>query len=438
MNAFFSEYIDFLTGLNFYRFTRIFWFFIIFDFSRYILLEVVLILLISLKKLIVKDRRRESFIALYRERPLISVIVPGKNEGKHIPALVRSLGKQNYKNYELIVVDDGSDDNTAEICRDLEKRGFIRHFFRNEVRGGKASAANLALRYSRGKYVVHLDADSNIEYNALEELVLPFYEDAKIGAVGGDVRVDNRFESLPTSLQALEYGKTISVGRQITSHLGMLRIISGAFGAFRMDILRRLKGWDIGPGLDGDITLKIRKMGYRVTFAQRSVCYTHVPTSFFALAKQRYRWNRSTVRFRLRKHFDLLQPTANFTILNALTVMDNLWFNLILNFNWWIYLFQITTEYTESAVYIFITNYILYIGSNILQYIFVLLLSPNRYTFREDLKLFPFLPAMPLYTGWYLRTVRTYAYLMELLFKTSYEDRWNPWKVSRQARDNNM
>lgn len=86
---------------------------------------------------------------LYVDNPLITVLVPGKNEGKHIFKLVSSLREQTYQNLEVIIVDDGSDDDTPFICRDLEKDGYIDKYYRLNERGGKASAANYGVYHAR-------------------------------------------------------------------------------------------------------------------------------------------------------------------------------------------------------------------------------------------------------------------------------------------------
>ena len=209
------------------------------------------------------DKARRAF---WNENPFVPVIIPGKNEGKHLFKLTKSLAEQTFQKFELIIVDDGSDDETPIIGRNLQKRGLIDLFLRNDMRGGKASAANLALRFSKGKYIVHLDADCSFDREAIKNILIPFFLDEKIGAVGGNVKVRNADESLCARLQAIEYLKTISVGRIIAPQLGIYKIISGAFGAFRADVIDSIKGWDIGPGLDGDITVKIRKSGFKTVF----------------------------------------------------------------------------------------------------------------------------------------------------------------------------
>ncbi len=368
--------------------------------------------------------------------PLVSILVPGKNEGKHIPQLANSLQHQTYKNFELIIVDDGSDDDTQNICRQLERSNIINKFIRNDVRGGKAAAANTALCYAKGKYVVHVDADSYMSNVSLETILLPFYQDEKVGAVGGDVRVANTFESVATRLQAIEYAKAVSVGRTIASMLGILRVISGVHGAFRRDILLRIHGWDVGPGLDGDITLKIRKLGFKVMHEPNAVCYTNVPVKFSKLARQRFRWDRSLVRFRLRKHVDILLPSKSFRLSNFMSSIDNIFFNLILNFKWWIYIVQLIvlgSSNSVSLLFIFSINYMFYFLSSLIEYTVACLLYGRSFN-RKNITLFLYVPFIPFYTGIFLRIVRTYSYIMEIFFKVSYRDKWNPWKVSRIAQ----
>ncbi len=422
--------LDFLTSLSTAQLIAYFWPFFLLDMTRYLFLDFIVILIYVPKRIYEYSKYKNARRLLYKERPLVSVIVPGKNEGKHIPKLAESLKHQTYKNYELVIVDDGSDDDTAIICRKLEKKGEIDHFIRNEIRGGKASAANTAFNFSHGKYIVHLDADSHLEVNAIETILLPFYLDSNIGAVGGDVRVANAEKTFTTRLQAIEYLKSISTGRTISSELGILRIISGAHGAFRRDVLLRLHGWDVGPGLDGDITLKIRKLGFRVVHEPMAICYTNVPETFRRLAKQRFRWDRSMIRFRVRKHRDILLPSAGFSITNFIASAENIFFNLVLDVKWWVYVVQMLFINPQLLGYIFIINYVLYLTANILEFgmACVLLHSSMR---RKDYMLFLFLPLIPIYTGIFLRIVRTYAYLMEFVHGASYQDKWNPWKVSR-------
>lgn len=432
-----DEVIAFIGQKDAFELLKYFWYFVLFDFTRYLLLDTVMISYFITRHGKARQVREEARKRLFGEFPLVTVMAPGKNEGRHIPALVASLGRQTYKHVELIVVDDGSTDDTPAICRDLLAKGMLQGFFRNDVRGGKASAANLALRYSKGQYVVHLDADSHLANDAIEKILLPFYLQRNVGAVAGDIRVANLNASLASGLQAIEYMKGIAVGRTVHSMLGTLRIVSGAFGAFRKDILDRLGGWDVGPGLDGDLTLKIRKLHYDIVFEPEAICYTNVPEKFSQLGRQRYRWDRSLVRFRIRRHADIFRPDQNFTLRNFVSSMENVFFNVVLDIKWWIYIFQIAFFMTDQIKMILVINFLLYFTSASIQFLLSLVLY-GRTVRREELSLVWLLPLVPLYTGYYLRIVRTYAYLMEWLFKASFLDRWNPWKTSRVVERDNL
>jgi len=428
-----DNYIRFLVSLTPGHFIRLFWFYIFFEFIRYFVIEFIILNLAKLSRYLNRNKYDKAKAEFLFEYPLISILVPGKNEGKHLHKLVNSLKEQTYQNIEIIVVDDGSDDDTPIIGRSLEKAGKIDLFLRNEVRGGKASAANLAYRYAKGKYIVHLDADCSYDRDAIEQIILPFYLDDNIGGVGGNVMVRNYKESLATTLQAIEYYDTISIGRRVTSYLGWYRIISGAFGAFRKDLLDNIKGWDIGPGLDGDITVKIRKLGYKIYFADQAVCLTSAPKNFKILAKQRLRWDKSIIRFRIRKHRDVLSPNKHFKFSSFLSFVENITFSVILNIKWYIYAADMLINYPSSILNIFITNILLYTFTNFLKYILY-----SLYRNRSHTKMYEFLiyiPCMVFYFGFYLRVVRTIAHFQEFVFKKSYEDPWNPIKTSTHAKE---
>lgn len=427
------EYLHYWQEAGIIKFVRIFWYFVIFELTRYIGIDF---LVATYFKLNAKSRQKSWDTArakLFAENPLISIIIPGKNEGKHLYKLTRSLAEQSYKHFELIIVDDGSDDDTPIIGRNLEKLGLIDSFLRNDMRGGKASAANLALRYSRGKFVVHLDADCSFDSDAIENIIIPFYMDPKIGAVGGNVKVRNYRESLCAKLQAIEYLKTVSVGRIITSTLGIYKIISGAFGAFRKDALDRIGGWDIGPGLDGDITVKIRKSGYKTVFSHKAVCLTNAPSKFKVLTKQRLRWDKSIIRFRVRKHRDVYFPHKGFSWSNFFALFENVFYNVMLDITWWIYIIDMVFNFASSLEFIIYMNLTLYFSVAFVQMSSIYIFSERRH---EELYLWRYLPFMSIYTGIYLRLVRSRAYIDEFFFRKSYDDPWNPVKSSNQARLN--
>ena len=425
------EYVNYWFVVGFPKFIRVFWYFVIFEFTRYIIIDYIIAFIFFITGKKRAKKFEEAKRKLFQENPFVSVIIPGKNEGKHLYKLTKSLAEQTFKNFELIIVDDGSDDDTPIIGKNLERLGLIDMFIRNEMRGGKASAANLASRFSKGKYLVHLDADCSFDSDAIEQVLLPFFMSDKIAAVGGNVKVRNYKESLCAKLQAIEYLKTVSVGRIITSYLGIYKIISGAFGAFRKDVIDNIGGWDIGPGLDGDITVKIRKSGYKVDFQEKAIWLTNAPSKFKVLTKQRLRWDKSIIRFRVRKHKDVYLPTANFNWSTFFSLAENVFYNVILDIMWWVYIIDIIVNYNSSLKFIIPMNFTLYFVMSYVQMLSIYIFSERR---EEEKYLWPYVILMTIYTGTYLRIVRTIAYYKEFFFKRSFEDPWNPYKSSIQAK----
>lgn len=427
-----SEIFGYFDGMTAEKFVRTYWYLVFLELPRYLFLDYAVLLLYYLRRFSSQKDYKEAQFKFWTEQPLISILAPGKNEGKNLYKLVKSLEDQTYQNFEIIIVDDGSDDDTPIIGNSLLKAGLIDVFLRNEIRGGKASAANLALRYAKGKYIVHLDADSSLDRNAIERIITRFYVDPKIGCVGGNLKVRNAKESMAATLQAIEYLSSISVGRIVTSYLGIYRIISGAFGAFRTDVLQRIGGWDIGPGLDGDVTQKFQKMGYKVKFEDRAICLTSVPVKFKTLTKQRLRWNKSTVRFRLRKHIDVFIPNNNFKLSTFFSSLENIVFNVVFSFAWVFYLFDMLINYTLEFPIIIMTKLVMYTVLSYLQFFAIMAFSER---WKSEFWLGLYIPLETIYNGYYMRFIRVMAYVKEMYFYSSYKDAWNPKKTSDRALD---
>lgn len=409
-----------------------YWFLFFVEFPRYYLLELLIVLRRNVfGNAELRRRKAEARMMLRVENPLVTVLVPGKNEGKNIYKLVISLREQTYRNFEIIIVDDGSDDLTPVICNDLERNGFIDRYLRLNSRGGKASAANYGMFYAKGKYIVHLDADSSLDRDAIENILIPFYYDPKIKGVGGCVKVRNGRDSMCASMQELEYLKTIQVGRMVTSVMGLYHIISGAFGAFDARAIRDVGCWDIGPGLDGDITQKLRKSGYKVYFCEDAICLTSVPSRWYKLWKQRKRWSKSLIRFRVRKHLDILMPTANFSFLNFLSNMDNILYDCVFNYVWLVYIITLVFSNTDNLPEILMIGWLIRFFFSIVAFSVIMLVSERA---NEEKRLALLLPIQTFYTGYFLRLVRLMGHTEELFLFSSYRDVWNPKKTSDAAR----
>ena len=408
-----------------------YWFIFFIEIPRYYLFEIIIIAYNVLTYKRLEKKRFYARFRLFKDNPLVTILVPGKNEGKNIYKLVKSLREQTYKNYEIIIVDDGSDDFTPLICSDLERHGFIDLYLRCGVRGGKASAANYGAFHAKGKYIVHLDADSSLDRDAIEKILMPFYLDPKVKAVGGTVKVRNYKDSICASMQAIEYLKTIMVGRQVTNTLGILHIISGAFGAFEVETLKKIGYWDIGPGLDGDITQKIRKAGWKVSHASDAVCLTNVPVKWTVLFKQRLRWSKSLIRFRIRKHRDILYPNRNWSLSNFVSNMESIVFDCVFNYIWLFYFIGLITRFNNHIFEVMLLDILIRFCLSLVAFGVILTVTERK---REELFLVRFLPLSSLYTGYFMRFVRLIAHTKELFFFSSYKDPWNPEKTSRYAQ----
>ena len=270
--------------------------------------------------------------------PPITILVPAYNEQKTIEASVTAILALHYRNYEVVVVNDGSSDATLEALRhafDLYEvpRTYpetiptkpLRALYRSRARtklvvidkenGGKADSLNAAINASRFPLVIAVDADTLIESDALLRLTRPFLLGRRIAAVGGTVRVANGCvvkhgqvldarvpRRLLPGVQVVEYLRAFLFGRLGWNRLGGNLIISGAFGLFRKDHLLAVGGYDATSIVeDLDLVVRLhrylrsRKVRYEIPFIPDPVAWTEVPESLRVLASQRGRWQRGLV-----------------------------------------------------------------------------------------------------------------------------------------------
>jgi cellulose synthase/poly-beta-1,6-N-acetylglucosamine synthase-like glycosyltransferase len=237
--------------------------------------------------------------------PLLTVIIPAYNEETNIKRTLDSVIQNDYPNKEIIVVDDGSVDQTYAIASTCmqELTGNRFSLIRKE-NGGKASAINLALLFSKGDIVIVIDADSMIEKSALREIVKEF-QDPSTAAVAGKVKVFNKSNIL-TNCTALELVMGANILRPPFSLFGVVMIVPGGIGGFskRSIIQRGLYDNDTLTE-DFDLTMKLLKGGGRAV-AIHAVSYTEVPKTIKDFYKQRTRWNRGNFQT-LLKHKDIMR-----------------------------------------------------------------------------------------------------------------------------------
>ncbi|HXG09518.1 MAG TPA: glycosyltransferase family 2 protein [Gemmataceae bacterium] len=363
----------------------------------------------------------------YSYCPSVCVILAGHNEAEVVGSTLASVWG-SYPRLQIIVVDDGSTDGMADVARRFARQHEGVLVLSRPRRSGKSSAMNFALPYVRADIVVVVDADSDLGPNAIWEIVQPM-QDPTVGAVAGNVLGRNPFVNLVTWLQAYEYLSTIFIGRMLAARLNLLGIVSGAFGAFRLSALEQVKGWDVGPPEDLDLTLTLRKAGYRIAFAPYAECYTDLPTTWKGLFRQRVRWDRSgVVRNHCRKHLDLAYFwSANFHFSNLVLLAENWVFNLFCTFGIYGWLLWVLLAMPGQAGKLLLTLYLLYLVFELVQIVAVMYYSnaPGR-----DLLICTVFVLVPFYQ-FYLLTARLVAHLQEIFLRASFEDNFVPEHVRR-------
>lgn len=275
--------------------------------------------------------------------PQISIIAPAYNEGKTIVDNVRTLLSLYYNQFEVIIVNDGSTDDSLQKVIEAYSLVKVNYFFdyqmpcerirsvyRSEnpsysrltvidkLNGGKSDSLNAGINVCRSHLFVAIDTDSIIEHESLLMMVKPFLEEKekKVIGTGGVIRIVNSCEvvrghikkvNLPKSflprLQVLEYTRAFLLGRMAWSQLDGLMLISGAMGMFDKDIVIKAGGYSTKTvGEDMELVLRMRrymnerKNPYEVTYIPDPLCWTEAPNDIKTLGRQRSRWTRGLIQ----------------------------------------------------------------------------------------------------------------------------------------------
>jgi peptidoglycan-N-acetylglucosamine deacetylase len=236
--------------------------------------------------------------------PFVSIIVPSYNEGKTLANCIDSLVSQTYPTYEIIIVNDGSTDDTLQVARRLARQHKPLIRLVSKPNGGKATALNRGIAKSRGDIIVCIDADSMFLPNTVEQLVLSFH-DPDVAAVGGNVKVANN-KKLLSRQQSLEYITGLTLQRKAFAHLGCMQVISGAIGAFRREAILGIGGYSTTTIVeDMDTTIELARQHYKVVYNPSAIAYTEAPENLDAFLKQRHRWTYGSFQV-LSKHKGML------------------------------------------------------------------------------------------------------------------------------------
>jgi cellulose synthase/poly-beta-1,6-N-acetylglucosamine synthase-like glycosyltransferase/peptidoglycan/xylan/chitin deacetylase (PgdA/CDA1 family) len=272
----------------------------------------------------VQSHRRQRATTTYA--PRVSVIIPAFREERVIVKTVESLLAQRYDGeLQVVVVDDGSPDATYERAL-AEYRDNPRVAVYRKENGGKASALNYGLSRASGEIIVGLDADTVFQPDTVARLVLPL-ADPRVGAVAGNAKVGNRL-NIVTRWQAVEYVTSQNLDRRAFSLLNCITVVPGAVGAWRKSIVDAIGGFsDQTLAEDQDLTLNVRRRGFRIAYADDAIAYTEAPDTLKGLANQRFRWSFGTLQCMWKHRGALLRPRSG-TL--GWIAMPNVWlFQLI-------------------------------------------------------------------------------------------------------------
>lgn len=270
----------------------------------------------------------------------VSILVPAHNEALTVVDTVKSLLELDYKLYEIIVIDDGSTDDTSKVLIDYFNMEKIKKPIRTQLKtkrikelyetdeykvkitllkkenGGKADALNAGINISENPYFMSIDADSMLQADSLENIARPILADERIVACGGVIRISNGLElengrvneyHLPkgilVSMQVLEYDRSFLASRILFDQFNGNLIISGACGLFKKDISIAAGGYDADTvGEDFELVIKLHvfckmhKIDYRVKYVPEAICWSQAPTTIKDLMKQRRRWNKGLLQ----------------------------------------------------------------------------------------------------------------------------------------------
>jgi biofilm PGA synthesis N-glycosyltransferase PgaC len=238
--------------------------------------------------------------------PFFSVLVPCHNEKDQLGDTVAYLVELDYPDYEIILIDDGSDDDTAaEIHGFCEKNERVRGVYVKQNQG-KAAALNAGCLMAKGDFILSIDADALLDKECLKWMAMQFNKSPRLGAITGNPRVLNR-TTLLGKIQTGEYATIIGFIKRAQRILGKVLTVSGVVAAFRKKALASVGFWDTDMVTeDIDITWKLEKKFWDVRYEPKAICWILVPETLRGLWKQRVRWAQGGIEV-LKKHNDIWQ-----------------------------------------------------------------------------------------------------------------------------------
>ncbi len=252
----------------------------------------------------------------------LSILVPAYNEGKNIPATIKSLREQTHPPAVIIVIDDGSSDDTSEVAKSLG----VTLMRPPQNTGSKAGAQNYALPFVTTEFTMSIDADTTLAPDAIEQMA-PAFDDPEVITACGFV-VPRNVHTLWERGRYVEYLATLTYMKPVQDYFLSPVVSSGCFSAYRTTILQSLGGWNTRTvAEDMDLTWTFYMNGYKARYMAKAVCYPIEPHSFSLLSKQLTRWTHGFVQ-NIMMHWRKLLSIRYLNILLAVAVWDSIFASL--------------------------------------------------------------------------------------------------------------
>jgi cellulose synthase/poly-beta-1,6-N-acetylglucosamine synthase-like glycosyltransferase len=389
---------------------------LIFDIPRYTLSLVSLALF--------GVRRRSNGMAAGNAS--VSVIIPTFNGGSGLEPSITSLRRQTLRPVEIIVVDDGSTDETRAVAERARALGLVDIVICHGTRCGRSAAINAAARFASGDLLLTVDADTVFEPTAVARLAAVF-EDPRVAGASCNIAISNERESLWTGLQSVEYLMSISAGRSTLDVVDAVACLSGACSMYRRDTFLRQGGLDVGPGEDLEYSLRLRRLGHVIRFVPDAWAETHGPTSPISLLRQRARWDRDALRIRFIMYGELRLFHRFERLPDTLQRLDFILFDLVPTLSLPFYLIYIVLLLGADAL--------LFLGAIyfVLLWISIFNMALAFVMFNRSIGFFGLGASLifPLYQGLFLKCGRFLSYSSEIIFATSRHDDFVPPRVRR-------
>lgn len=243
---------------------------------------------------VLHDRRQRKSQIDPAYEPTVTALIAAYNEESVVAGTVQSVLGCDYPLAQVIVIDDGSSDKTADVVRKTFEHD-PRVALLQKENGGKASALNLGIQHAAGEILFCIDADTQLSSDAIRWLIQGF-KDESIGAIAGNVRVGN-VDDVLTTWQAIEYTTSQNVDRKAYAVLNAITVVPGAIGAWRKSAVEAVGAYSADTlAEDMDLTMRLRKAGWRQETESRAKAFTEAPDTFRGFFKQRFRWAFGTLQ----------------------------------------------------------------------------------------------------------------------------------------------